>query len=641
MFVVPISGALAASSPPDRNLAIGASSRSVLPLVDGSYRYLNRRLPTPRNAVDPGIFVPEWDDGRIAVGNGESESHWVHDDLRVTAMAIEDTRTQAITVVVSSDLYMIFRVDADGIRTKAAALVPPGDASRMKVIVASTHNHHGPDTAFDVNHDWYEHMTDQTAAAIADAVARREPATLAAATGQHWFGARDSTDPEVYDPTLQVLQAKNRKGKVIATAVQWNDHPETTLGYSPPTAAIADDCVQLGRTGDACTAEGRYFTADYPGAMRRDLTQKYGGEVLYVNGPLGVLATPLGADVWEVTPKAPLGNQLVAPADAQAPGGGTDFTAQNFRRAVVIGEQLSEAVERLLAHAANLTDTHMTYAIQPFTTRLSNFGFRVLLVVDPATGHSQLGHERGPLLVCPNAPTDYSTCTSDNYASAHDDLVDVDYRVGDHLQSAVEYLKIGPVGMMFLPGEMSGELVNGLPASFRTAPEQFYAEPRGTHAFGDALTTPGFVKQRMHDTYEWTISLGGDELGYVMPITNFRAKCVLDEFVPGGCASLFASGDIEFPDAVAGETCKRVTEDPNALDGRSPLAQLGIPASCKYGQALGQANGHYEETNSASWDLAQVILDSVASLTGDHDPTQVNPAFPGWWKGNLPPGALP
>ena len=113
--------------------------------------------------------------------------------------------------------------------------------------------------------------------------------------------------------------------------------------------------------------------------------------------------------------------------------------------------------------------------------------------------------------------------------SAHDDLVDVDYRVGDHLQSAVEYLKIGPVGMMFLPGEMSGELVNGLPASFRTAPEQFYAEPRGTHAFGDALTTPGFVKQRMHDTYEWTISLGGDELGYVMPITNFRAKCVLDE----------------------------------------------------------------------------------------------------------------
>jgi hypothetical protein len=375
--------------------------------------------------------------------------------------------------------------------------------------------------------------------------------------------------------------------------------------------------------------------------MRKDLTQRYGGEVLYFNGPLGVLATPLGANVWEVAPKAPLGNQLVAPAGAQAAGGGTDYTAQNFRRAVVIGEQLSEAVERLLAHASNLTDTHMSYAIQPFTTRLSNFGFRVLLVIDPATGRSQLGHEPGPLLVCPDAPTNYATCTPDGFAQAHDDLVDVDYRVGDHLQSAVEYLKIGPVGMMFLPGEMSGELVNGLPAAFRSTPEKFYAEPPGTHAFGDALTTPGFVKQRMHDGYEWTISLGGDELGYVIPISNFRAKCVIDEFVPGGCAALYASGDIEFPDAVAGATCKHITEDPTALEGKSALAALGISASCKYGQALGEANGHYEETNSASWDLSQVILDSVAQLTGDHDATQVNPDFPGWWTGNLPPGALP
>ena len=128
MAVLPIGAASAKYTPPDRSLSIGASSRSVLPLVDGSYRYLNRRLPTPRNATDPGILVPEWDNGRIAVGNGESESHWVHDDLRVTAMAIEDTRTPTSSWS-SGDLYMIFRVDAEGIRTKAAALVPAGDAS--------------------------------------------------------------------------------------------------------------------------------------------------------------------------------------------------------------------------------------------------------------------------------------------------------------------------------------------------------------------------------------------------------------------------------------------------------------------------------------------------------------------------------
>jgi hypothetical protein len=197
------------------------------------------------------------------------------------------------------------------------------------------------------------------------------------------------------------------------------------------------------------------------------------------------------------------------------------------------------------------------------------------------------------------------------------------------------------VGMMFLPGEMAGELVNGLPAGFRDTPEQWYDEPPGTHAFGDALTTPGFVKQRMHDTYEWTIGLGSDELGYVIPISNFRVQCVADEIIEGACAQLYASRDIEFPDAVAGTTCKAVTENPDLLEGRSDLAKLAVPASCRYGQALGEANGHYEETNSASWDLAQAVLDAVAAVTGDADASQVNPAFPGWWAGHLPPGDLP
>jgi hypothetical protein len=627
--------------PPDTKLRIGAASRSVLPLVNGRQDYLRTPLPSRTDATDPGVLVPKWDDGRVAVGNGDSVSYWVHDDLRATAMAVEDTRTGKIVVLVSSDLYMIFRNDADGIRRKAAQLVSPGDAARMTVVVTATHNHEGPDTAFDVNHSWYEHMTDQLAAAVADAVHRRTPATLSVASGQHWFGATETTDPRIYDPTLQVLQARDRHHKVIATAVQWNDHPETTLGYAPPASTIAADCNALGLAGDDCTADGRYFTSDYPGILREDLQARYGGEVLYFNGAVGVLTTPLGAQVWEVTKQAPLGNQLQAPPGAVAAGGGTDYTAKNFRRAVVIGDQLNAAVVRLLGHAQPLRDTRVSYAIQPFWTRLTNFGFRVLLVVDPATGRSQLGHDPGPLYVCPDAPANYATCVSDNGASAHDDTVDVDYRVGDHFKSAVEYVHIGPVGMMFLPGEVASELVMGLPATFRTHPERWYVEPAGTHAFGPALTTPGFVHQRMHDPYEWTIGLGSDELGYIMPISNFRVKCVVDEFLPGACANLYATGAIEFPDAVAATTCKRVTEDPNALAGKDALTAFGITASCEYGQALGEANGHYEETNSAGWDLAADMLQAVGALTHDTDPTQVNPAFPGYWAGYLPPGNLP
>ena len=107
------------------------------------------------------------------------------------------------------------------------------------------------------------------------------------------------------------------------------------------------------------------------------------------------------------------------------------------------------------------------------------------------------------------------------------------------------------------------------------------------------------------------------------------------------CAGLYASGDIEFPDAVAGATCKRVTEDPAALEGRSALAVLGITASCKYGQALGEAERPLRGDELRGLGPRQVMLDAVGELTGDHDPTRGEPDFPGWWTGNLPPGALP
>jgi hypothetical protein len=631
-------------TPPGRGtLHVGAASRSVLPTVEGSLDYLQAGFPDRFEPYDPGIVVPAWDDGRIAVGNGDDFSAWVHDDLRVAAMAVDDPRSSDIVVLVSSDLYMIFRTDADEIRAKASALLPPGIAARTRVVVSATHNHHGPDTAFDVNHEWYDEMTDRAAEAVADAVRDRRPARLEVASGEHWFGMNDGTDPQIFDPTLNVLQAVDVRGDVIATTVQWNNHPEGTLSWGPPQDVIADDCSVLGLTGADCDAEGRYFTADYPGVLREDLQARYGGEVLYFNGALGVLIGPGGAHVWEVTDDHPLGNQLVAPTGAQGPGGGTDYTVRNFRRTAIIGEQLALAVARLLDEAVRVDAPRVSFAVEPFFTRLSNFGFRVLLVPDPATGRTSLGHNPGALYTCePGIPASEATCTPDGGASAIDPLLGIPARVGDHLQSAVEYVRIGPIGMMFLPGEIPGELTIGLPSAFRTTPENWYEEPPGRHAFGDDYTIPGYVSGRMDDTYRWTVGLGSDQLGYVIPISNYRILCVADLVAgPGACASLYAAGAIEFPDAVAGTTCKAVTDDPSLLANYPEPARTAVAASCRYGQALGEAEGHYEETNSAGWDVAQDMMDAVAALTGNADPTEVNPDFPGWWQGFLPPGDLP
>ncbi|MGH9227293.1 MAG: hypothetical protein ACRD07_00960, partial [Acidimicrobiales bacterium] len=379
----------------------GAASRSVLPLVDGSLGYTRAGFPSARDAISPGIFVPEWDDGRIAVGNGDAESHWVHDDLRVRALALRERSSKDVTVLLAADLYMIFRTDADSIRAKVDARLPRKLKGRVEVLVGSTHNHHGPDTAFDVNHDWYEHMTDQAADAVVEAVGELRPARLRVGEGEHWFGMDDGTDPQIIDPRMNVLQAVATNGRVIGTVVQWNNHPETTLNWSPP-ADIASACAALGWTGDNCHAEGRYLTSDYAGVLSEAISGRVGGETLYFVGALGEIVGPGGASVWEVDRQHPLGDQFHPPAGAAVPGGdGFTYTDENFRRAVVIGEQAARAASRIIDDGEWIRRPTISYRNQDFYSRLSHLGFRVLLVVDPATGFTQLGHLPPTAYTCP------------------------------------------------------------------------------------------------------------------------------------------------------------------------------------------------------------------------------------------------
>jgi hypothetical protein len=78
--------------------------------------------------------------------------------------------------------------------------------------------------------------------------------------------------------------------------------------------------------------------------------------------------------------------------------------------------------------------------------------------------------------------------------------------------------------------------------------------------------------------------------------------------MPGGsgitCQSLFDKGLLVAPDAVDGPTCRTLTDGP---EGPVTPERDALVAVCRYGQALGRELGepqdHYEETNSAGWDL--------------------------------------
>lgn len=630
---------------------VGAGSRSVMPTVDGSHDYLlDAELPGPEDATSVGLFVEEFDDGRISIGNGHDDGRWVRDDLLARAIAIEDPDTGAIVAIVVADLYMLFRPDVNVIRERVLEQLPDEVADRTDIVVASTHNHHGPDTAWDVNHAWFDGMMDQVTDATLEAISSLEPATLQVGATDHWFGMGDTRDPHIIDPSMNTLQATGLDGEVIATLVQWNNHPEVTLGWTPPEDRRAD-CIAMGEVPDDpdgdwdCTLRNRYFTADYPGHLRDTIEREVGGTAIYLVGALGGLIAPLRVPLWEITDEVGLGDHYTPPEGA-VPAGGEQFetfTEGNFRRAAVIGEQAALAALRSLDDGEEIAGPiGLTYDEVEVYTLLSNIGFRHLLVEDEHTGFVSLGHTTPMLYTCPpQGPKDASTCEPDDLASAHDDIIPGPVRTGDHGIIPVAYLQLGPIGMVFMPGEVSSELTIGLPDGWDEHYERWFDEDIELHATGTDYHTTGYVHAQMTDEYRWTVGSANDHVGYILPNSDWRIACVADELAEEGtCALLHALGFMDFPDGVSGETCRSITADPSLLEEYpDPDIALAVAGSCQYGQVFGRSGNHYEETMSGGWDLAEDMMEAVKRLTGGDSSERINPAFPGYWRGFPPPAA--
>ena len=121
--------------------------------------------------------------------------------------------------------------------------------------------------------------------------------------------------------------------------------------------------------------------------MARWLGRRLGGEVIYINGAIGAMASPLDVPAWEVSERTPIGDGYTPPPNAVPPGSvGRDFLVRNFRKPILVGEQLGVAVEGLLRDAKPLEPSRLEVRHQPFFTRMSNIGFRKLAVVNAGVG---------------------------------------------------------------------------------------------------------------------------------------------------------------------------------------------------------------------------------------------------------------
>ena len=143
------------TSPAEPVLEVGAASASIAPSVGGSTDYLADApfWGDAAGSTDPddiGVFVARFDQGEVSVSNGNDNASWVHDDVRATAVAI--ARGDERAVLVGLDTYMAFSMDADHIEQIAKQQVP-AEWKDAPILIAPTHNHHGPDVAFDINPD--------------------------------------------------------------------------------------------------------------------------------------------------------------------------------------------------------------------------------------------------------------------------------------------------------------------------------------------------------------------------------------------------------------------------------------------------------------------------------------------------------
>jgi hypothetical protein len=299
-----------------------------------------------------------------------------------------------------------------------------------------------------------------------------------------------------------------------------------------------------------------------------------------------------------------VGDGVTAPSGAQPVAGAKDLRDRNLARTAAIGNALAAHVLELLPDAKEVVFDAIEWKRQEFFTRLTNIGFRVLLA------DGDLGWQVPDVYNCSAMPFTDQTCTSDGGVSVDDPLltplVESQIRKGDVFKTRITWLRFGDVGFLFMPGELPPELVIGLPDDFAANTAAYFEFPE-LHATGSDYEIPGALLDLVPTSQTFTVGLGGDELGYWVPLNEYRLKC-MDLEIPTDtgytCQKLFDEGLLVAPDAVAGPICKALTDTPPAAP---TAAETALSAVCRYGQALGRELGepedHYEETNAAGWDL--------------------------------------
>lgn len=395
--------------------------------------------------LDRKVYLAGFGRNRTAEG--------VHDKLWARCLSLSDGKTTV--VMVSLDLIGLFY--------EPYVLELRRDFENVALIVASTHNHNGPDTlglwgpdvfTSGVDLDYMSLLTGKIRSCIRAALRDMKPVRLFAAAderGELMDMQGDGRPPIVKDPTLNVLQAVDSTGEGVFTLVQWSNHPETL--------------------GEA----NRLITADFPGVLCGRIEEVAGGGALYVNGAIGGLLSPLNIE-----------KPLIDPETREA------VEHMSFREMEVLGLRVADIALEALERGEEVEDARILVKFKRVFIPLRNRFFRVL---------AGLGVLKRPLYTRGVIDGRFEYLETSEFGR-------VKIALGEDVLSEVGVLNVGPVQAVLIPGEIYPELVNGGLARLPGAD------------FPEAPFEP-VIRHRMSGRYKFIVGLADDEIGYIIPMCEW------------------------------------------------------------------------------------------------------------------------
>ena len=403
------------------------------------------------------VYMAGYGQNRVASG--------VHDDLyaRCLALGVGDQTL----VVCAADLIGLFYDDVLKIRERVNAQAP----EVTHLIVASTHDHEGPDTLglwgpeplqSGIDEKYMAWLRERIVQTAVEAARSMQPARLSLGRDDHPLLAllqSDSRPPYVKDPYLFVMRLVSPSGgQPIANLINWSDHPETLGGKNTE------------------------ITADYPHWLCQYVEAHLGGMAIFLNGSIGGLLSTNGSSVA-----------------LQDPDTGTVAADNTWRKAELFGITLGQLAERAEKGGEEVSVDSIAFRGTTIFSPLRNDHFRAACAAGvfggrkPLYTHGQLD----PAVVEKEVPG----------------MGMLKYSTGQDVRTEVSYIRLLTGGhvvaeIVTVPGEIYPELVNGGITRYPGAD------------YPDAPFEPA-IREHLKSKYQFIFGLANDELGYIIPKAEY------------------------------------------------------------------------------------------------------------------------